>query len=88
MTPRMGRSLRSFHHKVARWITWRQTKQQVYGIWDYPPLEKVMGEAGFEKMEAYLLKRQNMVAQYIATRPILDLCKDIFQRSRVWVARR
>ena len=26
-------------------------------------------------METYIRRRQNTVAQYIATRPILDLCK-------------
>ena len=38
-------------------------------------------------MRAYLLKRQNAVAQYIAKRPILDLCGETVQRYRAWVAR-
>ena len=32
-----------------------------------------MEEAGFEEIGDYTLKRQNMVAQYIETWPILDL---------------
>ena len=32
-------------------------------------------EAGFELMETYIRRRQNAVAQYIAMRPILDLCE-------------
>ena len=32
-----------------------------------------MEETGFEEMGAYVLKRQNTVAQYITTRPILYL---------------
>ena len=32
-------------------------------------------EAGFEPMKNYIRKRQNMVAQYIATRSILNLCE-------------
>ena len=31
-----------------------------------------MAEAGFEEIGTYVTRRQNMVAQYIATRPILD----------------
>ena len=34
-----------------------------------------MGEAGFEEIRHSVTRRQNMVAQYIATRPILDLCE-------------
>ena len=33
-----------------------------------------MEGVGFDDMGAYLLKRQNMVVQYITTQPILDLC--------------
>ena len=32
-------------------------------------------EAGFEGTGKYITKRQNTVAQYITTRPILDLCE-------------
>ena len=34
-----------------------------------------MGEAGFEGVRKYITRRQNIVAQYIATQPILDLCE-------------
>ena len=47
-----------------------------------------MEEAEFGVREAYVLKRHNKVAQYIATRPILDLCKEIVRRYGLWVARR
>ena len=39
-----------------------------------PPLYEAMWEAGFEVVEVYVLRRQNMVAQYIAIQPILNLC--------------
>ena len=32
-------------------------------------------EAGFELMETYIRRRQITVAQYIATRSLLDLCE-------------
>ena len=34
-----------------------------------------MVEAGFNGTETYVTRRQNTVVQYIATRPILDLCE-------------
>ena len=37
--------------------------------------EAARKEAGFEPMETYILSRQNTAAQYIVTRPILDLCE-------------
>ena len=43
------------------------------GGWDYPPLAAVMEEACFEDIGVYITRRQNTVAQYIETRPILDL---------------
>ena len=46
-----------------------------------------MEEAEFEDMGEYVMKRQNTVALYIATRPIMDLCKETVRRSGTWVAR-
>ena len=34
-----------------------------------------MVESGFEGIGTYITRRQNTVAQYIATQPILDLCE-------------
>ena len=39
-----------------------------------------MVESGFEGIGTYVTRRQNTVAQYIATQPILNLCE--------WYARR
>ena len=33
-----------------------------------------MSEAGMQEVETYVSRRQNTVAQFIATRPIMDLC--------------
>ena len=33
-----------------------------------------------EEVEEYITQRQNMVAEYISTRPILDLCEDVERR--------
>ena len=47
-----------------------------------------MEETGFEEMGICVLKKQNMVSQYIATRMILDLYNNMVQRPGVWVARK
>ena len=50
------------------------------GSWEYPPLTEALGKAGFEGIRKLVTRRQNMVAQYIATRTIPDLCKRATQR--------
>ena len=47
-----------------------------------------MVEAGFEGIGAYVTRRQDIVAQYIVTRPILDLCERFSWRPGAWVSRR
>ena len=45
-----------------------------------------MVEAGLQEMETYVSRRQNTVAQYIATMPIMDLCLTAEQRPGPRVA--
>ena len=44
-----------------------------------------MEETGFQEVETYVSLRQNTVTQFIATRPIIDLCLEMEWRpgSRV-----
>ena len=86
MTPHMGRALVRFQHKVTRRITWRHPNRWEDGGWEYPPLVAEMKEAGFEERGSYILKKQNTVVQYIATRPILDLCKNMVRKPGAWIA--
>ena len=43
--------------------------------WKYPLLAAAIEEAGFKEIGFYITRRQNTVAQYIVTQPILDLCE-------------
>ena len=63
----------------------RQPQRWGGGSWDYPPLAEAMGEAGFEGIRKLITRRQNTVAQYIATHQLLDLCERATRRpgSRV-----
>ena len=45
-------------------------------------------EAGFEGIGTYVTRRQNTVAQYIATQTILDLCERSARRPGARVSRR
>ena len=47
-----------------------------------------MREAGFTEIQEYITRRQNTIAQYFATRPIMDLCERNIQRAGARVSRR
>ena len=73
-TPGIRRSLEGFHHRVVRKITGKHPQQQSNEIEQYPLLEKLMQKSGLEDMETYISRRKSTVAQFIMTRPILDIC--------------
>jgi hypothetical protein len=72
LTPAMLKVLSSFHHRVARKITNRMARK-VNGAWHYPPLEPTLEMAGLYTMEAYITRRRNTIAEYVATRPLHQL---------------
>ena len=47
-----------------------------------------MKEAGVMRIRTSILRRQNTVVQFIATRPILVLCEVAERRLGTWVSRR
>ena len=74
VTPNMERALSAFLHGAARRLTGRQPRREKDGEWQYPSLEGGMEEAGLTDIHTSIPRSQNTVAQYIATRPLLDLC--------------
>ena len=74
MFPWIVSTLGGFHHREDRWLSKMQPNRYVTGRWIYPPLEAAMKAVGLEEVEMYVLHRQNTITQYIATRPILELC--------------
>ena len=62
LTPRMGRSLGIFQHRVTHTITGIQTRRWEEGGWEYLTLATAMEEAGFKEIGVYILKSHNMVA--------------------------
>ena len=72
----MGKALGSFYTQVARRLMRQLTRRKMYGKCIYTSAEAAAREAaGFLAMEEYVRRRQNTVAQYIATQSLLDLCE-------------
>ena len=78
---RMESALDAFQGRVARCFTGRLPRRGRDGKWVYPPLVGVLKEAGVVRARTSVLRRQNAVAQFIATRPSLGLCK-VAERRR------
>ena len=81
VSPMVERALSAFIHGAARRLTGRQPRKGRDGKWHYPSLEGAMKEAGLTDVRTSINRRQNTVAHYIATRPLLDLCKGSKQRE-------
>ena len=82
----MKRVLGGFRHRVAHRLTGRKPRKGWGGGWFYPPLEDAMAEECLEEVETYVSFRQNIVAQYIVTRPIMFLCLEENRRPGPRVA--
>ena len=54
VTPLIGWLLGGFHHRVARKILVKKTRQQKDGNWYYPTLGEYMKALGLEDMETYI----------------------------------
>ncbi len=50
-------------------------RQGPWNEWVYPRLEDVLKECGMKTMAEYVQVRRQMIAVYIATRPILQECR-------------
>ena len=88
LTEKMEKALDAFQVRVSQKLTGRQARRGRNGGWYYPSLAGAMKEAGIVRIRTSILRRQNTVAQFIATRPILDLCKKAKIRPGERVPRR
>ena len=88
MTRKMESALDAFKGRVARRLTGRQPRQGRYIKWFYPYLAGSLTEAGVVRVRTSILRRQNTVAQFIVTRPILGLCEVAERRQGTRVPRR
>ena len=75
LTKRTEAALDAFQGRVARRLMGRMPRRGRDGKWTYLPLAGATKEAGIVQARTSVLRRQNTVAQFIATRPILGLCE-------------
>ena len=75
--------LEGFHHRMARCLS---GKRPYYlpreDQWAYPPIAEVLEGASLYPIKRYISVRQNTLVENIATRPILDLCRETERLSR------
>ena len=75
VTPSMGSNLGGFQGQVAPWLTGWLLRRKIDRKWDYTSSATAKEEAGSQTIKEYMRRQQNMVAQYIATQSLLDLCE-------------
>ena len=71
---RMIGRLRSFHHRVARYITGRHIKELEDGTYFCPSMKEVLKAAGMETIEVYMDRRRNTVRKYAGTSAVYGRC--------------
>ena len=74
LNPRLEKACEGFHHRAVRRMVGMGPKLQRGGRLVYPPIGAVLVMVGLEESRVYIYQLQNMVAQYIATFPIMDFC--------------
>jgi hypothetical protein len=74
LTGRMIGRLRSFHHRVARYITGRHIKELDDGTYFCPPMDEVLKAAGMETIEVYMERRRNTTRNYAVTSAVYGRC--------------
>ena len=75
LTKKMESALDAFQGRVARPLKGRHPRRGSDGKWFYPSLTGDLKEAGVLRARTSVLRRQNTVAQFIATQPILGICE-------------
>ena len=75
LTGKMEAALDTFQGRVARRLTGRTPRRGRDRKWTYLPLAGAIKDAGIVRVRTSVLRRQNTVAQFVATRPILALCE-------------
>ena len=88
LTGKMEAALDAFQGRVARRLTGRMPRRGRDGKWQYLPLAGAIKDAGIVRVRTSVLRRQNKVAKFIATRPILDLCESTERRGGTRVPQR
>jgi hypothetical protein len=76
MTKATVNFFKSFHMRVARYLSGRHIRPLEDGTWLYPVSEEVLEETGLFLIETYIEKRRAMIFEYISRQPIYNKCKN------------
>ena len=71
MSPKIGKTLGRFHHRMPLQMAGMRPRRDMMGRWVYPLLDAAMTALCLEEVETYIIRHQNIAAQYIGTHPIL-----------------
>ena len=88
LTGKMEAALDAFQGRVARRLTGRMPRRGRDGKWTCLPLAGAFKDTGIVRVRTSVLRRQNTVAQFVATRPILALCEGEERRGGTRVPQR
>jgi hypothetical protein len=76
-TDKVFKALAGFHHRVARRLSGRTPRYiRRTDEWVYPPIEEALAATGMATIESTVLARQSLLVDRIATRPILEICRE------------
>ena len=75
MTKAMIKKFKSFHLRVARYLSGKHIRPLEDGTWLYPVSEEILEETGLFSIEQYIETRRATVFKYISQRPIYNECK-------------
>ncbi len=69
--------LEGFQIHVVYKLAWKhRPRQGAHHVWIYPKLADVLEECGMWMIAEYIRKQCNTIAVYVATRPILEECRE------------
>ena len=80
------KQVRSFHHRVARYISGMHIRKNRDGTWTCPSSKDVLEKAGLKPLEEYIRKRRDTVRNFVMHRPIYRACQRsiVLSKRTVW----
>ena len=71
----MSRELEGVHIGFLSWITGKRALRQEDGTWRQVAADKVLEMSGTQSLGTYIDRSQAKVAEWVALRPILEVCE-------------
>ena len=87
-THRLEKALLGFQHRGVWWMAGMGPGRKLDGTWVYPSIRAALAMVGLDVIGVYIACRQNTVEQYIAARPMMELCLAAERRPGMRILRR